>query len=103
VGCGHWLAGFTAGAGIFLYLFYLDLAKIYGPAQILQKYTSGVVGRGARCRQEWAMTWPTPSAVSLGVRGLTPWAAASGPSATAHSGSRPPSAVSHGARVLTHV
>jgi hypothetical protein len=47
------------------------------------------VGRGARCRQEWALTWPRPSVVSRGVRGLTPWAAALGLSATAHGGSMP--------------
>jgi hypothetical protein len=28
----------------FFYLFYHDFAKIYGPPQILQKYTSAAVG-----------------------------------------------------------
>jgi hypothetical protein len=32
----------------FIYLFYHDFAKIYGPSQILQKYTSGVVAHGVR-------------------------------------------------------
>jgi hypothetical protein len=45
-------------SGIFLYLIYHDFAKIYGPTQILQKYTSG--------------------AVAHGVRDITPWAAALG-------------------------
>jgi hypothetical protein len=80
-----------------------NFAKIYiwrcGP----RRQGHNVVGRGARCRQEWALTWPRPSTVSRDVRGLTPWAAASGLSATAHGGSRPPSAVGHDARVPTPI
>jgi hypothetical protein len=49
------------------------------------------------------MTWPRPSVVSRDVRGLTPWAAASGPSAMNHGSSRPPNAVGHGARVPTPI
>jgi hypothetical protein len=43
----------------FLYLFYHDFAKIYGPAQILQKYTSDTVAHG-------------------GIYSLPPWVAAVG-------------------------
>jgi hypothetical protein len=67
---------------IFLYLFYHDFAKLYGPSQILQKYTSGVVAHGVRDITLWAAAlgaassgpwaWPRPSVVGRGVRGLTP-------------------------------
>jgi hypothetical protein len=49
---------------IFLFI-YRDFAKIYGPSQIFQKYTSAAVargvrditrGHGGRSRQEWAQT-----------------------------------------------
>jgi hypothetical protein len=43
----------------FLYLFYHDFAKIYGPAQILQKCTSGAVAHGVRDI--------TPRAAALGA------------------------------------
>jgi hypothetical protein len=36
------------GQQIFLYLIHRDFAKIYGPSKILQKYTYGDVGHGAR-------------------------------------------------------
>jgi hypothetical protein len=38
----------------FLYLFYHVFAKIYGPPQILQKYTSAVVTHGARDITLWS-------------------------------------------------
>jgi hypothetical protein len=60
----------------FFYIYFIKfLQKVYGPAQILQKYTSGAVGRGARCRQEWALT---RNAKGHGVRALTPWPSALG-------------------------
>jgi hypothetical protein len=58
---------------IFLYLFYHEFAKIYGPSQILQKYTSGVVTYGVRD----ITSWPTASGVARsGPLALTPWATA---------------------------
>jgi hypothetical protein len=50
--------GIGLRSGNFLYLIYHDFAKIYGPPQILQKYTS--------------------AAVAHGVRNITPWPAAVG-------------------------
>jgi hypothetical protein len=65
----------------------------------LQKYTSGALTHGVRDITLWAATlgaarsgpWacPRPSAVACGVRVLTPWAMASGPSAVAHGVSIP--------------
>jgi hypothetical protein len=79
----------------------------------VQKYTSGIVAHGVRDITSWAaelgaarsgpLAWPRRSAQLRGVRGLASWATASGLSAMAHGGSRPPSAVGHGARVPTPV
>jgi hypothetical protein len=80
-----------------------NFAKIYIWCRGPRRQGHNVVGRGARCRQEWALTWPRPSVVGRGVRGLTPRVAASGPSATVHGGSRPRSAVGHSAKVLTPI
>jgi hypothetical protein len=97
----------------FIYLIYHDFAKIYGLAQILQKYTFGVVAHGVRDIMSWAealgaarsgpLAWPRRSAQRRGVRGLAPWATTSGLSAMAHGVSRPPSAVGHDARVPTPI
>jgi hypothetical protein len=93
----------------FLYLFYRDFAKIYGPSQILQKYTSAVVGHSVRditswptavgAARSWPLAWPRRGAPRHDVRGLVPWATASGPSAMGHSGSSPASAMGHSATV----
>jgi hypothetical protein len=63
----------------FIYLIYHDLAKIYGPPQILQKIYicrcgprrqgHNAVARGGRSRQEWAHTL---NAAAHGVTYLTP-------------------------------
>jgi hypothetical protein len=63
----------------FLYLFYHDFAKIYGPSQILQKYTSVVVAHGVRDITPWPtaagvvksgpLAWPRRSAQRHDVRG----------------------------------
>jgi hypothetical protein len=45
------------------------------------------------------LAWPRRSAMRRGVRGLVPQATASGLSGVALDGSRPPNAVSRGARV----
>jgi hypothetical protein len=45
------------------------------------------------------LVWDRHSVVPHGVMGLAPWATALGPSAVGHGGSRPASAVGHGARV----
>jgi hypothetical protein len=94
---------------IFLYSFYLDFAKIYGPSQILQKYTSAVVAHGVRDITPWPtavgaaksgpLAWARLGAIRHDVRGLAPRATASGPSAMGHDGSRPASTVGHDARV----
>jgi hypothetical protein len=94
---------------IFLYLFYHEFAKIYGPSQILQKYTSAAVAHDVRDITLWPtaagvarsgpLVWSRRSAQCHDVRGLTSWATASGPSAMDHGGSRPPNAVAHCARV----
>jgi hypothetical protein len=39
----------------FIYLFYRDYAKIYGPPKILQKYTSGAMAHGVRDITPWAV------------------------------------------------
>jgi hypothetical protein len=61
---------------IFLYLFYHDFAKIYGPAQILQKYTFGAVDHGVRDITPWAAAL---GAARSGPLALTPSAMALGP------------------------
>jgi hypothetical protein len=55
---------------IFFIFFHLDFAKIYGPQEILQSYTSTVVAHG-RSRQQWARR---SYRRGPGVRSLTPWA-----------------------------
>jgi hypothetical protein len=64
----------------FLYTFSLYFAKIYGPPEILQNYTSVVVAHGVRgptaawhggmCRGPLARAH---TAVGNGVRSLAPW------------------------------
>jgi hypothetical protein len=93
----------------FIYLFYHDFAKIYGPPQILQKYTPAVVAHSVRDITSWPtvvgatrsgpLVWPRRGAVRHGVKSLASQAMASGPSAVGRGGSRPASAVGHGARV----
>jgi hypothetical protein len=45
---------------IFIYLFYRNFAKIYGPSQILQKYTSVAMGHGVKD----ITLWPTAARVT---------------------------------------
>jgi hypothetical protein len=76
----------NAGDGNFLYLFYHNCAKIYGPPQILQKYTSATVAHGVRDIPSWLtavgaaksgpLAWDKHSVVPHGVRGLALWATA---------------------------
>jgi hypothetical protein len=50
----------------FIYLFYHDFAKIYGPPQILQKYTSAAVAHSVKDKNFLpiavgaARSWPVP-------------------------------------------
>jgi hypothetical protein len=66
-----------------------NFAKIYICRRGTRRQGHNAVARGGRSRQEWA----------LSVAGLAPQATVSGPSAAGHGGSRPASAVGHGARV----
>jgi hypothetical protein len=94
---------------IFLYFFYHDFAKIYGPPEILQNYTSAAVAHGVRYITPWPMAvgatssgplvWDRHSAIPHGVRDLAPWATTLCPSAVGHGGSRTASAVGAVARV----
>jgi hypothetical protein len=70
----------------FIYFFYHNFAKIYGPLEILQNYTSVVVAHGVRD----VTSWPTAvgaasrgpiglTAAGHGIRDLTPCPAALGP------------------------
>jgi hypothetical protein len=82
--------------GLF-YIFYHDFAKIYGPPEILQKFTSTAVGHDVRDITLWPtavgsarsgpLVWDRHSAVPHGVRGLAPWATALCPSDVGHGGS----------------
>jgi hypothetical protein len=93
----------------FIYFFYHDFAKIYGPPEILQNYTSAAMAYSVRDITPWPtvvgaasngpLVWDRHSAVPHGVRGLAPWATALCPSAMGHGGSRPTSAMGHDARV----
>jgi hypothetical protein len=75
----------------------------------LQKYTFVAVAHGVRNITLWPttvrsvrsgpLTWVRHSVVPHGVRGLALWATALGPSVVGHGGSKPASAVGHGARV----
>jgi hypothetical protein len=76
-----------------------NFAKIYICRRGPRRQGHNIVAPGGRSRQEWALAWPRRSTQCHGVRGLAPWATASGPSAMAHGGSRPPNTVAHGARV----
>jgi hypothetical protein len=94
---------------IYIYIFYHDFAKIYGPPEILQNYTSVVMAHGVRDITPWPaavgaassgpLVWDRHSVVPHGVRSLAPWATALCPRAMGHGGSRPARAVGHGARV----
>jgi hypothetical protein len=52
---GHDMMAPSCYSEFFIYLFYHDFAKIYGPPQILQKYTSAAV---THCVRD-ITTWPT--------------------------------------------
>jgi hypothetical protein len=79
--------------GIFLFIL-SRFCKIYGPSQILQKYTSAAMAHRVRditpwptavgATRSWPLTWPRPGALRHSVSGLAPWAAASSPSAVGH-------------------
>jgi hypothetical protein len=100
---------FSFGINWIFYIYFIAiLQKIYGPPQILQKYTSAAVAHGVRDLTSWPtvvggvrsgpLAWARLGAIRHGVRGLASWATASGPSAMGHGGSRPASAVGHDAR-----
>jgi hypothetical protein len=62
-----------ATSEFFLYLFYYEFSKIYGPSQILQKYTSAAVVHGVKD----ITPWPAAAGVaSSGSLALTPRATA---------------------------
>jgi hypothetical protein len=70
---------------VFIYFFYLDFAKIYGPLEFLQNYTYAVVVHGVRDITSWPTAVGAASNGLLGltaachdVRSLTPWAMAVG-------------------------
>jgi hypothetical protein len=95
--------------GIFYIFFYHDFAKIYGPPEILQNYTSAAVAHGVRDITLWPTTlgaassgplaWDRHSVVTHGVRNIASWAAALCPSVVGHGGSRPASVVAHDASI----
>jgi hypothetical protein len=58
---------------IFLYLFYHEFARIYGPSQILQKYTYAAVAYGVRDITPWR---EAAGVASSGLLALTPRATA---------------------------
>jgi hypothetical protein len=80
----------------FFYFFYHDFAKIYGPPEILQNYTSTAVAHGVRDITSWptavgaASSGPVGLTVGLtaaghNVRDLTSCPAVLGPDAMGHS------------------
>jgi hypothetical protein len=74
----------TTYFGNFFYIFYHDFAKIYGPPQILQNYTSAAVAHDVRDIMPWPtavgaasirpLVWDRHSVVPHSVRGLALWA-----------------------------
>jgi hypothetical protein len=90
----------------FLYFFYHDFAKVYGPPEFLENYTSDAMAHVVRDITSWPtavgatssrpLVWDRHSVVPHGIRGIAPWAMALCPSAVGHGGSRPASTVGHG-------
>jgi hypothetical protein len=98
----------TNNSRFFIYFFYHVFAKIYGPPESLQNYTSSAVVHDVRNITPWptavgaASSGPVVrdrySVVTHGVMSIALWATVLCPSAMGHRGSRPPSAVGHDAR-----
>jgi hypothetical protein len=100
--------GSGAAACEFFYIyFYHDFAKIYGPSEISQNYTSATMTHGVRDIMRWStavgaassgpLVWD--SVVPHKVRGLATWATTLCLSAVGLGGSRTASTVGHDARV----
>jgi hypothetical protein len=89
----------------FLYFFYLYFAKIYGPPEILQNYTSATVTHSVRDITPWPtavgaassgpVAWDGHNVITHGVRDIAPCATVLCPSAVGHGGSRPAGVVPH--------
>jgi hypothetical protein len=81
----------------FFYIFFLSrfCKHIYGPPEIHLPPWPTAVGAAS----SGPLVWDRHSVVTHGVRSITSWATALCSSAMGHGGSRPASAVGHGARI----